>query len=91
MYLDLTQRSTTVDRTLLDDWPFRRRDLYLTAHKIQKRRTSMTWTGIEPAVLANQQLHTHVLDRAATGIGLQICLPTEFAFERRRNKISRNE
>jgi len=51
----------------------------------------MKLDGFEPAILTNQGLHTHALDRAATGIGLQIFLPTEFVLESCRNKISRKE
>jgi hypothetical protein len=32
MFLDHTQRRTTVGRTPLDEWSVRRRDLYLTTH-----------------------------------------------------------
>ena len=32
MFLDHTQRSTTVGGTPLDEWSARRRDLYLTQH-----------------------------------------------------------
>jgi len=35
----ITQRRTTVDRTFLDEWSARRRDLYLTTHNSQNRQT----------------------------------------------------
>jgi hypothetical protein len=34
-------RHTTLGRTPLDEWPARRRDLYLTTHNTHKRQTSM--------------------------------------------------
>ena len=37
-----TQRRVTVGRTPLDEWPIRRRDLYLTTHNTHNTRTS-TW------------------------------------------------
>jgi hypothetical protein len=47
-FLHHTQRSTTVDRTPLDEWSARRRDLYLTTHITDKhlysRWDSNTWS-----------------------------------------------
>ena len=40
-FLHHTQRSTTVDRTPLDEWLARPRDLYLTIHNIHNIQTSM--------------------------------------------------
>ena len=40
-FLDHTQQRITVGRTPLDEWSARRRDLYLTAHSIHNRQTSM--------------------------------------------------
>jgi hypothetical protein len=45
----ITLRHTTLDRTPLDEWSARRRDLYLTKHNIHKRQTSMPPAGFEPA------------------------------------------
>ena len=39
-FLDHTQRRTTVGRTPLDEWPARRRDLYLTTHNNHNRQIS---------------------------------------------------
>jgi len=39
-FLDHTQRRTTVDRTPLDEWSARRRDLYLTTHNTHNWQTS---------------------------------------------------
>jgi hypothetical protein len=44
-FLDHAQRRTTVDRTSLDEWSARRRDLYLT-HNAHNRQTSMPLGGI---------------------------------------------
>ena len=41
MFLDHTQRHTTVGRTPLDEWSARRRDLYLTTHNTHNRETSI--------------------------------------------------
>ena len=56
MYLDHTQRRTTVGRTPLDEWSARRRDLYLTTHDNHNRQISMlqaanllrSWIRIPP-------------------------------------------
>ena len=41
MFLDHTQRLSTVGRTPLDEWSARRRDLYLTTHDTHNRQISM--------------------------------------------------
>ena len=41
MFLDHTQRRTTVGRTPLDEWSARRRDLYLTTHDTHNRQTRL--------------------------------------------------
>jgi hypothetical protein len=69
-------RHTTVGRTPLDEWPARRRDLYLTTHNTHKRKTSMPPVGFEPAIPASERPQTHALDRAATGITLSKLLST---------------
>jgi len=51
-FLDHTQRRATVGRTSLDEWPIRRRDLYLTTHNTHNRQTSMPWVGFEPTISA---------------------------------------
>ena len=65
-------RHTTLGRTPLDVWSARRRHLYLTTHNSHKRQTSMPTAGFEPAIPASKRPQTHVLDRAATGIGLRV-------------------
>ena len=68
-FLDQTQRQPTVGRTPLDEWPCRRRDLYLTAHNTHNRKTSMPPVGFEPTFSASERPQTYALDRAATGTG----------------------
>jgi hypothetical protein len=53
-FLDYTQWRTTVGRTPLDEWSARRRDLYLTTHNTQNRRSSMLPVGFEPAISAGE-------------------------------------
>ena len=55
MFLDHTQRRSTVGRTPLDERSARRRDLYLTTHNTRNRQTSMPPGGIR----------THCLSRRA--------------------------
>ena len=68
-FLDHTQRRTTFDRTTLDEWSARRRDLYLTTHRTQNRQTSVPPVGFEPTISAGERPQTCALDRAATGTG----------------------
>jgi hypothetical protein len=65
----ITFRHTTLGSTTLDKWSARRRNLYLTTHKIHKRHTSMPPSGFEPTIPTSEWPQTHVLDGAATGIG----------------------
>jgi hypothetical protein len=65
----ITLRHTTLGRTPLDEWPARRRDLYLTTHNTHKRQTSMPPAGFEPINPVSERPQTHALDRTATGIG----------------------
>jgi len=55
MFLDHTQRRTTVGRTSLDEWSARRRDLYLTTHDTHKRQISMPPVGFEPTISAGER------------------------------------
>ena len=55
MFLDHTQRRTTVGRTLLDEWSARRRDLYLTTHDTHNRQISMPPVGFEPKISAGER------------------------------------
>jgi len=58
----ITLRHTTVDKTPLDEWPARRRDLCLTTHNTHNRKTFMLRTGFEPAIPASERQQTHALD-----------------------------
>jgi len=66
-FLDHTQRRITVDKTPLDKWSARRRDLYLTTHNTHNRQTSMPQVGFEPTISAGERPKTYTLDRAGTG------------------------
>ena len=66
MFLDHTQRRTTICRTPLDEWSARRRDLYLTTHDTHNRQISMPPVGFEPTILAGERPNP-------TG-GMDICL-----------------
>jgi hypothetical protein len=48
MFLNHTQRRSTVGRTPLDERSARRRDLYLTTHDTHNRQISMPLVGVEP-------------------------------------------
>jgi hypothetical protein len=50
MFLDHTQRRTTVGMTPLDERSARRRDLYLTTHNTHNRQISMPPVGVEPTI-----------------------------------------
>jgi len=69
MFLDHTQRRTTVGRTSLDEWSARRRDLYLTTHNTHNRQTTMPPVGFEPTISVGKRPQTYALERAATGTG----------------------
>ena len=55
MFLDHTQRRTTVGRTPLDEWSARRWDLYLTTHDTHNRQISMPPGGFEPTISAGER------------------------------------
>ena len=55
MYLDHTQRRTTVGRTPLDEWSARRRDFYLTTHDTHNRQISMPPGGIRTQISAGER------------------------------------
>ena len=60
MFLDHTQRRTTVGRTPLDEWSARRRDLYLAAHNSRNRQTSVSPARFEPTALAGERPQTGI-------------------------------
>ena len=55
MFLDHTQRRSTVGKTPLDEWSARRRDLSLTTHDTHNRQISMPPVGFEPKISAGQR------------------------------------
>jgi len=55
MFLDHTQRRSTVGRTPLDEWSARRRDLYLTIHDSHNRQITMPPVGFKPTISAGEQ------------------------------------
>ena len=55
MFLDHTQRRSTVGRTPLDEWSARRRDLYLTTRDTHNRQISMPPVGFEPKISAGER------------------------------------
>ena len=55
MFLDHTQRRSTVCRTPLDEWSASRRDLYLTTHDTHNRQISMPPVGFEPKISAGER------------------------------------
>jgi hypothetical protein len=69
-FLDHTQRRATVDRTPLDEWSIRRRELYLTTHNNHDRQTSIHPVGFEPTMSAGERPKTNALDRTVTGTGI---------------------
>jgi len=66
MFLDHTQRRTTVGRTPLDEWSARRRDLYLTTHNTHNRQISKPPMGFELTISEGGRPQTYALDRSAT-------------------------
>ena len=68
----ITLRHTKLGRTILDESSARRRDLYLTTHNTHNRQTSMPPTGFQPMIPASKWPQNHVLDHAATGIGVML-------------------
>ena len=59
MFLDHTQRRSTVGRTPLDESSARRRDLYLTTHNTHNRQISTPPVGFEPTISAGERPADH--------------------------------
>ena len=55
LFLDHTQRRSTVGRTPLDEWSARRRDLYLATHDTHNRQISLPPVGFEPKISAGER------------------------------------
>ena len=62
MFLDHTQRRSTVGRTPLDEWSARRRDLYLTKHDTHNRQISIPPVGFEHKISAGERPAARRLD-----------------------------
>ena len=77
MFLDHTQRRTTVGRTPLDEQSARRRDLYLTTHDTHNRQISMPPVRFEPTISARRAATGHspaeIVGSNPTG-GMDVCL-----------------
>ena len=67
MHLITLDDTYTLGRTPLDERSARRRGLYLTAHNIHKRQTSMPPAEFEPESLASERPQTYAFNRVATG------------------------
>jgi hypothetical protein len=55
MFLDHTQRRSTVGRTPLDEWSARRRDLYMTIHDTHNRQMSMPPVEFETTISVGER------------------------------------
>ena len=76
MFLDHTQRRSTVGRTPLDECSARRRDLYLTTHDTHNRQISMPPVGFELKISAGERQGrspAEILGSNPIG-GMDICL-----------------
>jgi hypothetical protein len=58
----------TLSRTPLDEWSAKCRDHYLVTCNTHRTHIRAQ-VGFKPAIPASKQLHTHALERTATGIG----------------------
>ena len=68
MFLDHTQRRTTVSRTPLDESSARCRDLYLTTRDTHNRQISMPPVGFKPKISqASGRLPAKILGSNPTG------------------------
>jgi hypothetical protein len=59
----ITLRNTTLDRTPLDEYSDRQRDVYLTTHNTHNKQTSISTVGFEPAIPASEQPQTCITQR----------------------------
>ena len=76
LFLDHTQRRSTVRTTPLDESSGRRRDLYLTTHDTHNRQISMPPVGFEPKISAGKRpcrSPAEIVGSNPTG-GMNICL-----------------
>jgi len=68
-FLVYIQRRTTVGRTRLDEWPARRRDVYLITHNNHNRQIFIPPVEFKPTTPVGERPQTYALARAATGTG----------------------
>ena len=68
MFLDHTQRRSTVGRTPLDERSGRRRDLYLTTHDTHNRQISMPPVGFEPKISADERQGIYDISRLRVNV-----------------------
>jgi len=77
MFLDHTQRRSTVGRPPLDEQSARRRDLYLITHDTHNRQISTPLVGFEPTISAGERPQAsspaEIVGSNPTG-GMDICL-----------------
>ena len=76
MFLDHTQRRSTVGRTPLDELSASRRDLYLTTHDTHNRQISMPPVGFDPQISAGERQGRSPAENVGsnpTG-GMDLCL-----------------
>ena len=73
MFLDHTQRRTTVGRTPLDERSARRRDFYLTTHDTHNRQISMPPVGFEPTISAGERPQAAHLLRYLSVVSVVCC------------------
>ena len=71
MFLDHTQRRSTVGRTSLDEWSAHRRDLYLTTHNTRNKHPNIyAPVRFELTISAGERPQTYALDRKVTELAL---------------------
>ena len=73
MFLDHTQRRSTVGRTPLDEWSASARDLCLTTHDTHNRQISMPPVGFEPTISAGERLWVFVCCECRVLSGRGLC------------------
>jgi len=64
----ITLRHSTLDRTPLDEWSARRRNLYRTTHNTHSRQTSIHPVEIKPKIPASKWSQSHAVDNEASGM-----------------------
>jgi hypothetical protein len=94
MFLDYTQRRSTVGRTPLDEWSAGRKDFYLTTHDTYNRQISMPSMGFEPTISAGdrqQALHIYTYDISSLRVKRVLCLLVKIWIKDVPNRKYKNE